>query len=176
MLYLKKPNYEDLEKEYLFVRDTPADENGFTNEWCGISREEFEEKALKTMIAFSEGEGLPEGWVPETFLFLWNDDEIIGQFRIRHYLSEALREGAGHIGYYIGKKFRGKGYGTEGLRLTLQVAKNIIPEDEIYLRVNKDNPASLHVMRNNGGFIHHEDECKFYVRINKGGLKEDFHE
>lgn len=34
----------------------PADENGFTNEWCGISREE----ALKTMIDFSEGEGLLE--------------------------------------------------------------------------------------------------------------------
>ncbi len=57
-------------------------------------------------------------------------DEIIGQFCIRHFLCESLKEGSGHIGYYITKKFRGKGHGTEGLRLALQVAKNIIPEDE----------------------------------------------
>lgn len=44
---------------------------------------------------------------------------------------------------------------------------SIIPEDEIYLRVNKDNPASLKVMLHNGGYIKYEDEQKFYVRIKK---------
>ncbi len=172
MLYLKYANYEDIEKEYLFVRDMPVDENGLTNEWHGISREEFEEKALKSMIDSAKGENLPEGYVPETFLFLWNDETIVGQFRIRHYLCESLRVGAGHIGYFIAKEFRGKGYGTEGLRLTLEIAKNIIPEDQVYLRVNKDNPASLHVMLKNGGYIHHEDESKYYVRIHKSDLNE----
>lgn len=167
MLYLKRANYKDIDKEYLFVQNIPEDENGFTNEWCGISLEAFREKALKSMIAFSKGVDLPQGWVPETFLFLWNDDEIVGQFRIRHYLCETLREGAGHIGYFIGKEFRGKGYGTEGLRLALKMAKDIIPEEEIYLRVNKDNLASLRVMLKNGGVVHHEDEDKYYVRIVK---------
>lgn len=41
----------------------------------------------------------------------------------------------------------------------------IVPEDEIYLRVNKDNPASLKVMLHNGGYIKYEDDHKFYVRI-----------
>lgn len=167
MLYIKEANFEDIEKEYLFVRNIPVNENGLTNEWHGILREEFEEKALKKMIAYSKGESLPYGYVPETFLFLWNDNEIIGQYRIRHYLCESLKEGAGHIGYYIGKEYRGNGYGTEGLRLTLLKAMNIVPEDEIYLRVNKDNLASLHVMLKNGGVIHHEDENKYYVRIKK---------
>ena len=167
MLYLKEPNYEDIEKEYLFVRDMPIDENGLTNEWHGISREDFEEKAIGKMIAFAKGENLPEGFVPESFLFLWNDNEIVGQFRIRHYLCESLRTGAGHIGYFIKKEFRGKGYGTEGLKQTLQIAKNIVLEDEIFLRVNKDNPASLKVMVHNGGYIDHEDEFKYYVRIKK---------
>lgn len=166
MLYLKEANFEDIEKEYLFVRDIPEDENGFTNQWHGISREDFDE-ALQIMIDYAKGEKLPEGYVPETFLFLWNDDEIVGQYRIRHYLCESLREGAGHIGYFIYKSHRGKGYGTEGLRLTLEKARQIIPEDEIYLRVNRDNPASLHVMLKNGGYIHHEDEVKYYVRIKK---------
>ena len=167
MLYIKEANFEDIEKEYLFVRDMPVDENGLTNQWHGVSREEFEQIALPSMLDFQKGENLPEGYVPETFLFLWNDDEIVGQFRIRHYLCESLRTGAGHIGYFIKKEFRGKGYGTEGLRLTLQVARDIIPEDEFYLRVNKDNPASLKVMLKNGGYIKAEDENKYYVRIKK---------
>ena len=167
MLYLKEANYDDLEKEYLFVRDMPLDENGLTNEWNGVSREVFETIALKQMIDFSKGENLPEGFVPETFLFLWNDEQIVGQFRIRHYLCESLREGAGHIGYFIGKEYRGKGYGTEGLRLTLQKAMEIIPEDEVYLRVDKYNLPSLRVMLNNGGVIHHEDDIKYYVRIKR---------
>ncbi|MBQ8821873.1 MAG: GNAT family N-acetyltransferase [Lachnospiraceae bacterium] len=167
MLYLKKVNYEDIEKEYLFVRDMPVDENGLTNPYHGVSREEFESKALPEMIAFQKGENLPEGYVPETFLFFWNDDVIIGQFRIRHYLCESLRTGAGHIGYFIKKEFRGKGFGKEGLRQMLQIAREIIPEEEIYLRVNKDNPASLQVMLHNGGYIKYEDKDKFYVRIKK---------
>ena len=167
MLYLKEINYEDIEKEFLFVRDMPVDENGMTNKWNGISREDFTNKALTEMIAFSKGENLPEGYVPETFLFLWNDDEIVGQFRIRHYLCESLRTGGGHIGYFIKEKFRKKGYAKEGLRQTLQLARTIIPEDEIYLRVNKDNTASLKVMLYNGGYIKYEDEDKYYVRIKK---------
>lgn len=170
MLYLKEANFEDMEKEYRFVREIPADENGFGNSWHGVSREEFAQKALAQMISASKGENLPEGYVPETFLFLWQDDEIVGQFRIRHYLNESLRNGAGHIGYCIKKEYRGKGYGKEGLRLTLQIAKDIIPEEEIYLQVNKDNPASLHVILGNGGYIHSEDEKTYLLRIKKEKL------
>lgn len=167
MLYLKEINDKDMEKEFLFVRDMPVDENGFTNKWNGITCEDFEKIALKEMIAFSKGQDLPDGFVPETFLFLWNDDEIVGQFRIRHYLCESLRTGGGHIGYFIKKKCRGKGFAKEGLRLTLSIARTIISENEIYLRVNKDNPASLKVMLHNGGYIKYEDERKYYVRIKK---------
>ena len=167
MLYLKEINDKDIEEEFLFVRDIPIDENGFTNKWNGITREDFENKALKEMIAFSKGENLPDGFVPETFLFLWNDDEIVGQFRIRHYLCESLKTGGGHIGYFIGRNFRGKGFAKEGLRLTLEIARAIIPENEIYLRVNKSNPASLKVMLQNGGYVKYEDEHNYYVRIKK---------
>ena len=101
--------------------------------------------------------------------FLWDDDTVVGQFRVRHYLCESLRTGAGHIGYFIAKPFRGKGYGTEGLRLVLEEARHIVPEEEFYLRVNRDNPASLRVMMKNGGRIAAEDETKYYVRIPNPG-------
>ena len=169
MLYVKTANIDDLEKEWLFVREMPADENGLTNAWFQVSREDFETKALPQMIAFGEGKDLPEGYVPETFLFLWDDDRIVGQFRIRHYLCESLRTGAGHIGYCIGKNDRGKGYGTEGLRLTLEEARKIVPEKEFYLRVNRNNPASLRVMLKNGGRIAAEDAERYYVRIPNPG-------
>ena len=169
MIFLKKANPEDLEKEWQFVRELPPDENGLINEWYQVSREDFTEKALPQMIAFAEGKGLPEGYVPETFFFLWDGDTVVGQFRIRHWLCESLRTGAGHIGYCVGKAFRGKGYGTEGLRLTLEEARHIVPEEEIYLRVFRNNPASLRVMLKNGGYIAGEDEEHYYVRIPNRG-------
>lgn len=172
MIYLKKANPEDIEKEWRFVRDMPEDENGLTNAWHGVSREDFEKRTLPEMLAFAEGKGLPEGYVPETFYYLWKDDEIVGEFRIRHYLCESLRTGAGHIGYFIAKPFRGQGLGTEGLRLTLEEAYRIVPEEEIYLRVNLDNPASLHVMLNNGGRIAGQDEGHYFVRIPNRGRTE----
>ena len=167
MLYLKEANFEDIEKEYLFVTEEPFDENGFTNKWHGVSRVDFEIKTLPEMLDFAKGENLPEGFVPETFFFLWNDEEIVGEFRIRHYLCESLRLGGGHIGYFIKKEYRGKGYATEGLRLTLEVARGIIPEDEIYLSVNKNNLASQRVMLKNGAYIVGEDENRYFVRIKK---------
>lgn len=164
---LRETNFADIEQEWAFVRDMPEDENGLTNSWHGVSREDFENKVLPQMISYAKGEGLPEGYVPETIYFLWKDGQIIGQYRIRHFLCESLRTGAGHIGYFIAKPYRGKGYGTEGLRLTLEKARVIIPEDEIYLRVNWDNPASLKVMLKNGGRVVSEDEGHFFVRIPK---------
>ncbi len=169
MLYVRPANVIDTEKEWQFVKDMPADENGLTNEWPGIGRASFEDTALPEMIREAVGLNLPGWMVPETYLFLWDDETIVGQFRIRHFLNEALREGAGHIGYYIAPDFRGKGYGTLGLKLTLEAARKIVPEKDFYLRVNKDNPASLQVMKNNGGRIVSENADKYFVRITNPG-------
>ena len=62
---------------------------------------------------------------------------------------------------------KGKGYGTQGLKLTIDKAKSIILEEEIYLRVNKDNIASQKVMLNNGAYIAGEDEAHLFMRIPK---------
>jgi predicted acetyltransferase len=166
MFSLKPANTADIEKEYTFVRDIPADENGFINDYPEISREDFDD-ALDTLIANSYGERLPEGYVPATTYFLWYDDEIVGEFQLRHHLCPSLTDGSGHIGYYIAPKYRGKGYASEGLRLLIEEARKTIPEDEIYLRVRKSNPASLKVMQKNGGYVHHEDDSSYFVRIKK---------
>ena len=107
--------------------------------------------------------------VPATTYFALDKERniIVGAICIRHYLTEALRNGAGHIGYSIAKEYRGKRYGTEGLKLTIQIAKGIIHEDEIYLRVNKDNIASQKVMQNNGVYQVGEDDEHYFMRIAK---------
>ncbi len=193
MLYLKPANFEDFVKEYRFVADEPADENGFTNDFSGVSLEHFKESALSRMIDWSNGKNLPEGFVPETFYFLWSDEaclhefcgdegtgksrtpcmnemapsshKIVGEFRLRHHLVPALETGSGHVGQYIHRDFRGRGYCTEGLRLLIEEAKKIVPEDVLYLHCNVDNEASLRVMLKNGGVIHHKNDAGYFVRI-----------
>ena len=118
MLSLRPANCNDIEKEYLFVRDIPADENGYINDYPDISREDFD-SALDCLIANSSGEQLPDGYVPATTYFLWDNNDIVGEFQLRHHLCESLISGAGHIGYYISPENRGKGYATEGLKLIL---------------------------------------------------------
>ncbi|MBR6580472.1 MAG: GNAT family N-acetyltransferase [Ruminococcus sp.] len=166
MLYLKSANFEDIEKEWQFQRDIPSEEDSFINEYHDIGREDFN-TVLDTIIEQSRGVHLPEGYVPQTIFYLWNDNEIVGTFHLRHYLCESLMNGAGHIGYYIAPEYRGMGYATNGLKLILEEARKTIPEKEIFLRCDKDNTASLKVMLNNKGYIHHEDEYKYYVRIAK---------
>ena len=167
MLYLKEANINDIEKEYLFITNLPKKENGFMNPDFNISRIDFGNIALPLYIHHSKGKNLPDVWIPYTTYFLWNDNEIVGLFRIRHYLNETLKNGAGHIAYAIGKQYRGNGYATKGLKLAIEKAWEIIPEDEIYMSVHKDNPASLKVQFNNNAYIHHEDENEYYTRITK---------
>ena len=168
MLRLTAAGFGDIEKEYECVRDMPEDENGYTNLWHGIARDDFPE-ALQRMEDWAAGRSLPAGYVPETYYFLWDGDEIAGQFRLRHFLCPSLVNGAGHIGYWIRPEKRGRGYATAGLRLLLREAASVVPEEEIYLRANRDNPASLKVMLKNGGAVRYADEAKIYVRIPKRG-------
>lgn len=165
MIYLKEANVEDSEKEYQFLKDTPANENGFENKYYGFSYEDFINRALPQMINSSKGIDLPDGYVPQTFYFLWDDNNIVGLFKVRHHLTDFLRNGAGHIGYGIHKNYRGMGYATKGLALAIEKVKDIIKENEIYLSVHIDNPQSLKVQLNNGAYIHHSDEKEHYTRI-----------
>ena len=56
--------------------------------------------------------------------------------------------------------------------LLLKLAWSVIPEEEIYLRVNKDNVASQKVMIKNGAYRAGEDEEHFFMRIRKTSPKQ----
>ncbi len=167
MLELRKMNYEDVVAQWKYVTALPADENGFTNPYEGISFEEYRDTVLPELMMHEHPVNMPDWFVPDTFYYLWEDGTLLGEFRIRHYLTDALKTGAGHIGYSIRKEYRGKGYGTKGLALTLELARKIVPEEEIYLRVLKSNIPSFRVISRNGGYIAGEDDTHYFMRIKK---------
>ena len=165
MLILKKLNEEDFEKEYDAIKKIPREENGFENKYYDVSKEDFVNKVIPERIDISNEINVPEGRVPDTYYFLWNDNEIVGLFKIRHYLNDFLKKGAGHIGYCILPEHRGKGYAKQGLKLAIEICNNIIKENEIYLSVHKDNPASLKVQKDNGAYIVGETDNEYLTRI-----------
>lgn len=157
----------DLDKAYELQRSFPPEENGFVNAAYGMTREKFAQY-VRTQKGYSQGRGLPEGYVPCTVYVLVDDqNNYVGLFNLRHCLNDTLRQGAGHIGYGIRSEYRGRGYASAGLRLLLREAWKIVPEEEIYLSVHKDNPASLQVQKNNGATIHYEDTQQYYTRIRR---------
>ena len=167
MLELRKMNQDDVIKQWEYVTALPADENGLTNKYNGISFEEYRDVVLPEMMMYETPVDMPEWFVPESFFYLWDGNDIVGEFRIRHYLTETLKMGAGHIGYSVKKEFRGRGYGTKGLALTIDVARKIIVEDEIYFRVMKNNIPSFKAISNNGAYIAADDNTYYYMRVKK---------
>ncbi len=165
MLYLKKINYENIEKEYEAIINIPKNENGFENKYWNVSREEFEKQVIPKLLDNSQGINLPNGYVPDTYFFLWDDKNIVGLFKIRHYLNDFLKQGPGHIGYTILKDYRGNGYATKGLKLAIEECKTLIKEDEIYLSSHKTNPASLKVQIKCGAYLYGENEDEYLTRI-----------
>ena len=160
-------NLLDIKEQWEYVTALPKDENGLTNPYEGITFEEYETTVLPELMMHENPVGMPEWFVPETYYYLWDGEVLVGEYRIRHYLTEALKVGAGHIGYSIKKEFRGRGYGTKGLAMVLDIAREIVPENEIYLRVLKNNIPSFKAITNNGAYIVDEDETHYLMRVKK---------
>lgn len=155
---------QDAEAIYACLQELPT-ENGFENDGCGLSYDEFVNGFIPHCERYAKGIGLKPGHVPSSCYVLFEDEVAVGLFKLRPELNDVLRHGSGHIGYGIRRGYRGRGLAKAGLALLLQIAAPLLDEDEVYLSVNKTNPASLHMMLVNGAYIHHEDEEKYFTRI-----------
>ena len=150
---------------YEYLTKVPANENGFENEFAGCTYEEFQ-RLTELAEKQSRGEGLPEGYVPQTIYILRNEEDIpVGVFHFRQHLCPALRQHSGHIGYSIREGYRGRGYANEGLRLMIEEAKKTVPEHELLIGALKSNAASLAVQRKNGAIPLLETEDYILNRI-----------
>ena len=140
-------------KEYEMLQGIENGENGFMNDVFGKSYDEFK-KWLEDQDDFSQGKNLPQGWIPFTTYFLFDNNIPVGICRIRHETSEYLQKvvGAGEIGYGISKNYRGKGYGNILFKETLKKCKEF-GYNKITLFPHKNNEATIKIMLKNGGKI-----------------------
>lgn len=89
--------------------------------------------------------------VPQTTYWLLCDESgIVGTCRLRHRLTQQLEIVGGHIDYGIRTSLRGKGYGTELLRLLIDKAASI-GIDRLLIMCRENNYASIRVVEKNGG-------------------------
>ena len=100
---------------------------------------------------------IPEGKVPciTYFAVREEDHRIVGMANIRLGMNDFLRREAGQIGYSVRPTERRKHYGTEILKMALNVCRRI-GYTETILTCDKNNPASAGVIKNCGGVLEAE--------------------
>lgn len=91
--------------------------------------------------------------VPETFLFAFVDNRIVGRVAIRHRLTEALQREGGHIGYVVVPEYRRRGHATTMLRLALPIAREKSGETRILVTCDDGNAGSARTIEKNGGVL-----------------------
>ena len=164
MIELKKLSADDGMDVYTMLQEIPKEENGLVNNANGLSFAEYKDW-LQKKYAESQQTGLVDGWkVPSTTYWLYVDGKPVGFGSVRHFLTDALREAGGNIGYGIAPKYRGKGYGKELLRLLLEQA-NQIGIDKALVTINLNNIASKSVALANGGVIAGQTDKRMFVWI-----------
>lgn len=164
MIELRRLSVDDGMDVYVMLQEIPKEENGLMNNANGLSFEEYKEW-LKRKYADSEQIGIKDGWkVPSTTYWLYADEKPVGFGSIRHFLTDALREAGGHIGYGIAPKYREKGYGKKILGLLLEEA-SCLGIDRVLVTIKLDNAASKAVALANGGVIKKQTDKRIFVWI-----------
>jgi predicted acetyltransferase len=114
---------------------------------------------VETFARQSRGEGLEEGWVPGTTLFLVDEGRILGVANLRHRLTENLRRFGGHVGYSVRPSERNEGHATRLLEGVKAYARANLVIDRLLVTCDPANAASARVIGKCGGVF--EDES-FY--------------
>ncbi|MCC2335005.1 GNAT family N-acetyltransferase [Cellulomonas wangsupingiae] len=107
---------------------------------------------LRRMEDHRAGVRLPDGWVPDTFLVAEVGGVIVGRVSVRHWLTPALAEVGGHIGYGVLPEHRRRGYATAMLRQALGVARAVGVRDAL-VTCDDDNVGSIRTIERCGGVL-----------------------
>ena len=107
----------------------------------------------------SRGEGLPEGWVPGTTLFLVHEDRIVAVANVRHRLTERPRRFGGHVGFSVRPSDRCRGHATRLLEGVKEYVRNNLEIDRLLVTCDPENVGSARVIERCGGVF--EDESSY---------------
>jgi predicted acetyltransferase len=153
MIKLVLPSTDYKESYIAVAKDFIAEENPNATNYKQLSISELEENFadyVDKLHAQSRGERLPKGYVPATEYWIIKDNKYIGRVNIRHELNDHLENYGGHIGYNLVRWERGKGFGTDALRLALPKAKEL-GLTRVLITCDENNIASRRVIEKNGG-------------------------
>ena len=148
MLFIKEPALDLFEKAkygLLEVKENPTPfDISAAKKGAEFALQNFED--YLTYLNKNKSETQPEGRVPSTVLWLFDDEQLVGVFDVRHTLNEFLRQRGGHIAYEIIPSKRGQNYTLKGLKLVLDWCKEHLNLDEVLLFCDERNIASHKVL------------------------------
>lgn len=161
---IQKASAADGTDIYEMLQQLPAEENGFLNTAAGITFEEYK-TWLKHSVSASEQVGILDGWkVPSTTYWFYENNVPVGFGKLRHQLTDALRESGGNVGYSIIPSARNRGLAKRFLAMMADEAKKLGME-ELLLTIHNDNLPSIHVALANGGRMLRRTKERSYIHI-----------
>jgi len=99
------------------------------------------------------GVDLPPGIPPQqTYLIVMDDKTVIGELRFRPHVDDPWETYNGHIGANLRPAYRGKGHGTQMLKLTLELARSHGLAG-VGMTIEATNHASIRVVEKCGGVL-----------------------
>ncbi|WP_022666351.1 GNAT family N-acetyltransferase [Desulfospira joergensenii] len=107
---------------------------------------------IKKLEGWPLGKGLPDKFVPSTFLVGVVDRQIVGRLSIRHYLNDFLERIGGHIGYGVIPACRRQGYAMEMFRQALPICSDLGIQ-RVLITCDMDNLGSRKVIEKCGGIF-----------------------
>lgn len=138
------------------VREFQVEQNPAAGHYLELDIVELEkdfDAYVQLILSRAEGKNLPAGYVPATEYWIINENGIyVGRVDIRHRLNQHLQKEGGNIGHNVVKSQRGKGYGTQALKLGLEKAKELGLQN-VLLTCDVGNVPSSKIIEKNGGIL-----------------------
>lgn len=149
---------------YPFLQTIPKEENGFMNGAAGLTKEAFKSWLIKQEANAHKTE-IEDGYrVPQGIWFFYVDGQPVGMVKLRYFLTDALRQGGGHLGYAVVPAYRGRGYAA----MMVEAIKPVAAEkgiDELLVTIHNDNSASIRTALRCGGAIERVSDVRHYIWI-----------
>ena len=159
---LRQLSPDDGRDVYDMLQEIPENENGFFNSMHGIAYEEYRQKLLKA-DADARRTDIEDGWrVPTTTFWLYDGDTPVGIGKIRHFLTDKLREGGGNVSYAVRPSCRGKGYARPLLTALAREAR-ALGVDRLLITVFEGNEPSLRTALSCGAQLERTANGRYYL-------------